>query len=126
VHAACYATAQYLAREIAKLGPFEILYGGDDQSGIPALCWKIREGSNVNFNLYALADRLRVRGWQVPAYTLPAHCQDITVQRILVRHGVSRDLANLLLENIKQSLDVFASHPSHSALNGPEISGFHH
>lgn len=23
VHAACYATAQYLAREIAKLGPFE-------------------------------------------------------------------------------------------------------
>ena len=49
------------AREIAKLGPFEILYGGDDHSGIPAVCWKIREGSDVNFNLYALADRLRVR-----------------------------------------------------------------
>ncbi|MCT0208188.1 glutamate decarboxylase [Synechococcus sp. CS-1332] len=126
VHAACYATAQYLAREIAKLGPFEILYGGDDQSGIPALCWTIREGSDVNFTLYALADRLRVRGWQVPAYTLPAHCQDITVQRILVRHGVSRDLADLLLENIRQSLDGFTSHPSHSALNGPELSGFHH
>ncbi len=126
VHAACYATAQYLAREIANLGPFEILYGGDDQTGIPALCWKIREGSEVNFNLYALADRLRVRGWQVPAYTLPAHCQDITVQRILVRHGVSRDLADLLLENIRQSLDGFASHPGRGALNGPELSGFHH
>jgi glutamate decarboxylase len=80
----------------------------------------------VNFNLYALADRLRVRGWQVPAYTLPAHCQDITVQRILVRHGVSRDLADLLLENIRQSLEGFASHPSQGALNGPELSGFHH
>ena len=80
----------------------------------------------MNYTLYALADRLRVRGWQVPAYTLPAHCQDITVQRILVRHGVSRDLANLLLENIRQSLEGFASHPGSGALTGPEISGFHH
>ncbi len=112
--------------EIGKLGPFEIIYGADDQSGIPAVCWKIRGGSDVNFNLYALADRLRVRGWQVPAYSLPAHCEEITVQRILVRHGVSRDLADLLLENIRQSLDFFASHPDHGALSGPEASGFHH
>lgn len=126
VHAACYATAQYLAVEIGKLGPFEIIYGGDDQSGIPALCWTIREGSGVNFNLYALADRLRVRGWQVPAYTLPAHCQDITVQRILVRHGVSRDLADLLLENIRESLAFLESHPGHAVLSGEEASGFHH
>lgn len=126
VHGACYATAQYLAREITRLGPFEILYGGDDQSGIPAVCWKIREGSEVNFSLYALADRLRVRGWQVPAYTLPAHCQDITVQRILVRHGVSRDLADLLLENIRESLAFLESHPGHAVLSGEEASGFHH
>lgn len=126
VHAACYATAQYLAAEIGRLGPFEILFGGDDQTGIPALTWRIREGSEVTFNLYALADRLRVRGWQVPAYGLPAHCQDITVQRILVRHGVSRDLADLLLENIRQSLDFFASHPGHNALSEATASGFHH
>ncbi|AFY29504.1 glutamate decarboxylase [Cyanobium gracile] len=126
VHAACYATAQYLARVIAKLGPFEILFGGEDQAGIPALCWMKREGSAVNFNLYALADRLRVHGWQVPAYSLPAHCEGITVQRILVRHGVSRDLADLLLENIRQSLDVFASHPGHHALSEATASGFHH
>lgn len=118
--------AQYQTVAIGKLGAFEIIYGADDQSGIPALCWKIREGSDVNFSLDALADRLRVRGWQVPAYTLAAHCRHITVQRLLVRHGVSRDLADLLLENIRQSLDGFASHPGQGTFNGPGLSGFHH
>ena len=44
IHTACYETAQYLAGEIEKLGPFEIIYGGDMNAGIPALCWKIERG----------------------------------------------------------------------------------
>ncbi|MCP9801768.1 glutamate decarboxylase [Synechococcus sp. RedBA-s] len=126
VHSVCYATAQYLASEISKLGPFEIIYGGDPKVGIPALCWTMKEGSDANFNLFSLADRLRVRGWQVPAYTLPAHCQNISVQRILVRHGVSRDLAELLLEDIRQALAYFDRHPDHAVLTSSEASGFHH
>ena len=35
-----------------------------------------------------LADRLRVKGWQVPAYPLPANCNDIVVQRIVARLGL--------------------------------------
>ena len=126
VHSACYATAQHLATEIAQLGPFEMIYGGDPAGGIPALCWRLKEGSGANFNLFSLADRLRVRGWQVPAYTLPAHCQDQTVQRILVRHGVSRDLADLLLDDIRQALAYFERHPDHAVLTPAEASGFHH
>jgi len=126
VHAACYSTAQYLAKEIAKLGPFEMIYGGDPASGIPALCWKMKEESAANFNLFSLADRLRVRGWQVPAYTLPAHCQELSVQRILVRHGVSRDLAELLLDDIRQALAYFERHPEHAVLSSAEATGFHH
>jgi glutamate decarboxylase len=38
IHSAGYATAQYLADEIAKLGPFDIIYGGRG-GGIPALAW---------------------------------------------------------------------------------------
>jgi glutamate decarboxylase len=37
IHNACYATAQYLAGEIAAMGPFEMLYSGDPSGGIPAL-----------------------------------------------------------------------------------------
>ncbi len=124
VHSACYETAAFLAREIGQMGPFEILYDGAMERGIPALCWKMKDG--VGFSLYDLADRLRARGWQVPAYSLPPNRQDLSVQRILVRHGVSRDLASLLLGDIRASLDYLAKHPGRTPLTGGEASGFHH
>ncbi len=126
VHTACYKTAEFLAREIAQLGPFEILYDGAMDRGIPALCWKMKEGENPGFSLYDLADRLRARGWQVPAYSLPPNRGDLVVQRILVRHGVSRDLATLLLGDMRASLDHFAKHPIQTSLGNEEASGFHH
>ncbi|MDA8746189.1 glutamate decarboxylase [Rubripirellula amarantea] len=126
IHNACYQTAQYLASEIEKLGPFEILYGGDMKAGIPALCWKIKDGIDPGFSLFDLADRLRSSGWQVPAYSLPANCQDSAIQRILVRHGVSRDLGSLLLEDMKHSLEYFQKHPIQIPMVAAEATGFHH
>jgi glutamate decarboxylase len=127
IHAACYETAQYLASEIAKMGPFEILYGGDMNSGIPALCWKIKDGFDTRgYTLYDLADRLRARGWQVPAYALPVDCEHEVIQRILVRHGVSRDLGSLLLEDMRHALAHFANHPIQVPISASEASGFHH
>ncbi|WMD18638.1 glutamate decarboxylase [Achromobacter seleniivolatilans] len=127
VQTACYDTARYLAQEIEKLGPFEILFDGDPNKGIPALCWKLKEGQkNPGFNLYDLADRLRSRGWQVPAYSMPANRQDLVIQRILVRHGVSRDMGALLIEDFRRSLDYFASHPVSVQGQQDESGGFHH
>ena len=126
IHGACYDTAEYLAGEIARLGPFEVIFNGERDKGIPALCWKIREGQDPGFNLYDLADRLRVRGWQVPAYSLPANCEDLAIQRILVRHGVSRDLADLLLNDMKSAIDHLKAHAPSVSLSDAEGSGFHH
>jgi glutamate decarboxylase len=127
VHTACYETAQYLADEISKMGPFEMIYGGDMKSGIPALAWKIKDGYDTHgYTLYDLADRLRSRGWQVPAYSLPANVQDVVIQRILVRHGVSRDLASLLLEDIERCLDYFKAHTVSRPLSEEEAGGYHH
>ncbi len=126
VHTACYETAQFLAKAIAGLGPFEIISDGRMETGIPAVCWKMKDGVDPGFSLYDFADRLRARGWQVPAYTLPPNCESLSVQRILVRHGVSRDLASLLLADMRTALDFLAKHPARTALTGAEASGFHH
>ncbi|QDV10437.1 Glutamate decarboxylase beta [Rosistilla oblonga] len=126
IHTACYETAKFVARELEKLDYFDVIYDGDMESGIPALCWKIKEGVEPGFSLYDLADRLRSRGWQVPAYALPANRQDLAIQRILVRHGVSRDLGALLIEDIKRSIDYFKKHPVQSQITPEEASGFHH
>ncbi|RLA10527.1 MAG: glutamate decarboxylase [Gammaproteobacteria bacterium] len=126
VHGACYETAQFLASEIEKLGPFEIIYNGKADDGIPALCWKMKSGVDHGFSLFDFADRLTARGWQVPAYLLPADCQDQAIQRILVRHGVSRDLAILLLKDMQTALDYLAKHPLQESLSDEDASGFHH
>ena len=62
----------------------------------------------------------------MPAYTLPANCQQTVVQRILVRHGVSRDLVASLVEDIRTALDYFDKHPITTPLAPSEASGFHH
>lgn len=127
VHNACYETAQYLSKEIAAIGPFEILFDGDSQKGIPALAWKLKDGFDTRgYTMYDLADRLRSRGWQVPAYSMPAERQDLVVQRILVRHGVSRDLASLLVDDIKRALVYFRDHPITNPLTEHESGGFNH
>jgi glutamate decarboxylase len=126
IHNACYQTAKFLADEIVKLGPFEILCDGNPLTGIPSVAWRIREGEDPGYTLYDIADRLRVRGWQVPAYPLTGEVADISVQRILVRQGVSRDMAFLLLEDIKQALAHFDTHPVSVPMTKEESGGFSH
>ena len=127
IHSACYDTAQFLAEGIGNFGPFEIMFDGDPLKGIPALCWKIKDGYDTKgYTLYDFADRLRSRGWQVPAYSLPANCEDLPIQRILVRHGVTKDLAALLLEDMQRCLEYFQEHPVTSPMSEDEAGGYHH
>jgi glutamate decarboxylase len=124
IHEAGYRTAQFLADEIAEMGPFELIHDG--RGGIPGLAWKLREDRRHPFTLFDLADRLRVTGWQVPAYTLPRNRQDLAIQRILVRHGFSRDLANLLLDDYRSALRHLDAHPHAKPLAEADAGGFRH
>ncbi len=126
IHQRCHDISMWLAEEIDKLGPFEILTNGDPQRGIPCVSWKLKEGVDHGFTLFDLADRLRTKGWQVPAYTLPANRQDLAVQRILVRHGFSRDLADLLMADYRDALAHFDRHPVSAPLTEAEAGGFTH
>lgn len=111
VQESCYKTAQYLSSELAKLGPFEFIATGDPKKDIPAVCWYIKEGSQLPYNLYDLSDRLRMRGWQLPAFTLSGKCSNLSVARIMVRRGLSMNMAELLIEDIKRDLAYFEQHP---------------
>ena len=123
---ACYETAQYLTEAITGLGPFEFLFDGDPQTGIPAVCWRLKDGANPGYNLYDLSDRLRARGWQVPAFALNGGCADWVVMRIMVRQGVSKDMAMLLVEDIKRTIARFQVHPVTVGLTAKEAASFNH
>ncbi len=99
-------TALYLSGEIAKLGPFELLTDGSD---IPVFAFKLKE--ETNFSVFDISEMVRDRGWLVPAYTMPANDEDVAVLRIVVKEGFSRDMADLLLEDLKRILQHFADQP---------------
>ena len=124
IHEACYATAAYIADQIDEMGPFKVIYNG--RGGIPALCWSLKEGTNPGYSLYDLADRLRSRGWQVPAYSMPDNRNDLVIQRILVRHGVSKDLGDLLIKDIKRCLKYFEENPVTKSLTEKDAGGYKH
>lgn len=118
----CLDVAQYLSAEIAEIGPFDLVTKGDT---IPVFAWRLKKDASPNWTLYDLEDRLRMKGWQVPAYPLPDNLADTTLQRIVVRNGLSRDLAAKLLADMKtevaflEGLDGPMPHEARSA-------SFHH
>ena len=57
------------------------------RAGSLGICWELKDPASSTFTLYDLADRLRERGWLVPAYSMPLNRTDLVIQRILVRHG---------------------------------------
>lgn len=94
--------AHFISKEIKDMGMFDLFTDGTD---IPVLAWKLKDGYTKKWNLYHLSDKVRERGWQIPAYPLPASMQDTTIMRIVVRNGMSMDLAHLLVDDIKHAVE---------------------
>ncbi len=107
VQQTCQDIARHLADEIAKIGPFELLTDGSD---LPVFAFKLQD-SVTGYSVFDLSERLRMRGWQVPAYTFPENLTDMAVMRIVVRNAFSMDLANLLLDDLRLHVRVLEHHP---------------
>jgi glutamate decarboxylase len=120
----CADVGIWLADQVKNLDIFELIYDG--RGGLPGCTWTIRQDANPGFTLYDLADRLRVKGWQVPAYPMASNRSDLIVQRVLTRFGVSRDLAGLLFEDIRQAIKHLKKNPPSKSLTHQSAGGYHH
>lgn len=94
--------AMTLSRALADTGLFDMI---NDGSNLPIVCWTFKKDARVKWNLYDLADRVRMHGWQVPAYPLPKNMDQIIIQRIVVRADLSRELGELLIRDITTAID---------------------
>jgi glutamate decarboxylase len=124
VQQSCREGAKFFADRLRRTGLFDLISSGNPGE-VPGVCWKLRVNSKVSFTLYDLADRLRTKGWLVPAYSLPRNCESTVIQRILVRHGVSIDLLDRLADDLEDAIKFFGSHPA-NGMTDKEGSSFHH
>lgn len=114
---ALHENASWLAGEIANVGPFQLL---SDGSATPVFAFSLKDAGK--YSVFDVSRRLRERGWQVPAYTMPPDIEDLAVLRIVLREGFSRDLASMLLDDIKNVVaDLEAFPPREPTLPQPKF-----
>ncbi len=123
VQKTCQDVAHFLSHQIASMGMFELLTDGSD---LPVFAWRLKADASDHWDLHDLSHLMRERGWQVPAYPLPALMDAITIMRVVVRNSFSMDLAHLFLEDFQRSVQYLEN------LDGPfphvirAAAPFHH
>ncbi|MET4097342.1 glutamate decarboxylase [Arthrobacter sp. UYCu712] len=122
IQAASRDVALYLSGEFGAMEPFTLWSDGSD---IPVFAWQLTDGHTGNWNLHHLSERLRINGWLVPAYPMPEGLGEVTVQRIVVRNGFTRDLASSFLNDLTREVAYL------DALTAPmppggQTQAFHH
>jgi glutamate decarboxylase len=116
--------ATYLSSAVADLGPFDLLSKGEQ---LPVFAFTTNRSAK-GWDVFAVSQALRERGWQVPAYTFPANREDLAVLRIVCRNGFSHDLADVFLNDLRDVVKTLTSGEVHSAPAAPagRGGGFHH
>ncbi len=98
-----------LSSGIEEMGPYRLLSRGDE---LPVFAFTLKDDV-TNYSVYDVSAHMRGRGWLIPAYTFPENRQDLSVLRIVVRAGMSLDMADELLQQMREETEQLES------LDGP-------
>ena len=90
--------ARHIADEIAAIGPYRLITNGSE---LPVVAFALAPEVS-NYTVFDVSARLREFGWLVPAYTFPENRQDLSVLRFVVRAGLTSDMADLFLADLRK------------------------
>ncbi len=93
--------AVYLSGSIADIGPYRLISEGRE---LPVFAFGLADGVE-NYTVFDVSDRLRQAGWLVPAYSFPENRQDLSVLRIVVRAGMTVEMADWLLNHLREQTE---------------------
>ncbi|PSS26826.1 Glutamate decarboxylase [Actinidia chinensis var. chinensis] len=113
----CCENAIVLREGLEKMGRFKIV---SKDNGVPLVAFSLKD--NSCHDEFEVSDMLRRFGWIVPAYTMPADAQHVTVLRVVIREDFSRTLAERLIIDITKVLHELDALPAKisAKINGVE------
>ncbi len=117
----CRDVAMYTSAAVAAAGPFELITDGSE---LPVFAFQLKD-TNVPYTVFDVSERLRDRGWLVPAYTFPENRQDVAALRVVIKNGFSRDLADLLVADLQRHVAYLEKLPM-PLPQKEHGEGFHH
>ena len=119
VQQAARDVATFLSSRIGAMPEFRLLSRGDE---LPVFAFTTTDRAH-GWDVFAVSRALRLRGWQLPAYTFPADREDLAVLRIVCRNGFGHDLADLFLKDLDTAVTELRAD---STVSAGGASGFHH
>ena len=104
IHSNSMNIAEYCHQQIGKMPCFK---NYSDTLENPLFIWSLdpEYEKNAKWTLFDLQDKLMQSGWMVPAYTMPKNIENMVVMRVVVRQGMSRDMADMLIEDIQNAVE---------------------
>ena len=103
IHSNSMDIAKYCHKAIGKMPCFK---NYSETLENPLFIWTMDPDyeKGAKWTLFDLQYKLMQSGWMVPAYTMPKDIEDMVVMRIVVRQGMSRDMADMLIEDITDAV----------------------
>ena len=103
IHSNSMAIARYCHDAVGKMSCFK---NYSEHLENPLFIWYMDPDyeKTAKWTLYDLQDKLMQHGWMVPAYSMPKDIENMVVMRIVVRQGMSRDMADMLIGDIHASV----------------------
>ncbi|KZX10811.1 glutamate decarboxylase [Methanobrevibacter curvatus] len=100
-------TAKYLKNMLKELDIFDFL---DEELELPIITMKLKENYEKTANVFEISNKLREHGWIIPAYTMPPNIEEIAVLRIVIKENFSRDMAEMLVKDLKEIEKLYKEH----------------
>ena len=122
IQQACREAARYTAEQIAAIGPYELL---SDGSQLPVFLFRLKKDIS-HYTVYDVSAKMRERGWQVPAYSLPETLTDVSGLRVVVRNGFGRDMADLFLDDLRSATKYLEGLPARLPPDPNHTESFRH
>ncbi len=103
IHSVSLANARTLAKNLAGDRRFKVVGPADH---LPIVTFSV--APDAGFSETDLSEKIRERGWILPAYTLPPDLNHRSVLRVVVKENFSRDMVDLLLADVDRAASALS------------------
>ncbi|KAK9833735.1 hypothetical protein WJX74_004401 [Apatococcus lobatus] len=101
---------------IEETGHFKIL--SDDEHSLPLVAFSLKkeivtEGGKKHprtFNEFDIADKLKMRGWVLPAYHMAPNAKHVMLLRAVVREDLSMSMVDELIKDLHRAIEWLDHH----------------
>jgi glutamate decarboxylase len=117
-------TADYLSDSLEALG--YIIMSKKSGEGLPLVAFRLPPNEDRQYDEFALAAKLRARGWVVPAYTMAPNTKNLKMLRVVVREDFTRNRCDALICDIRLSASLLDEMDKESIKKHQEFVQKHH